>query len=206
MASLLLLRGRSSSLSSNVLLKNLPLLRSRQRPAETPPPQHHLHKVQTRDINLGNEYYSDVFDGESPAVHVKGYDEVGHFVLGNGSVLRRPLVCYAGKVFVWEAGAKSSSSKEITPGSLSVLRAVKPKPDILVVGYGDREASRGAASTLTEGARRLLRDLNVSLELVDTKTAISTFNILQQDGRRVLAALVPLAPPPAAPSTSSPSS
>ena len=196
-------------INSKRFLKNLLLLKSRQRPTETPSPQHHhqhhLDKVQTRDINLGNEYYSDVFDGESPAVHVKGYDEVGHFVLGNGSVLRRPLVCYAGKVFVWEAGAKSSSL-EITPRSLSVLRAVKPKPDILVVGYGDREASRGAASTLTEGARRLLRDLNVSLELVDTKTAISTFNILQQDGRRVLAALVPLAPPPAAPSTSSPSS
>ena len=204
MASLLLLRGRSSSSSSStLLLKNLLLksLRRRQRPTETPSPQHHQHLVQTRDINLGNEYYSDVFDGESPAVHVKGYDEVGHIVLGNGSVLRRPLVCYAGKVFVWEAGASSS---EITTGSLSVLRAVKPKPDILVVGYGDREASRGAASTLTEGARRLLRDLNVSLELVDTKTAISTFNILQQDGRRVLAALAPLAPPPA-PSTSSPS-
>jgi NADH dehydrogenase [ubiquinone] 1 alpha subcomplex assembly factor 3 len=132
--------------------------------------------------------YSDVFDGESPAVHVKGFDEDGHFVMGNGSTLRGSLLCYSGKVFVWE---RVKSAQDISCDALSLLRAVKPKPDILVVGYGVK-GERGSSASLSDEVRRFLYELNISFELVDTRTAISTFNILQQDGRRVIAALLPM--------------
>ena len=107
--------------------------------------------MQTRDINLGNEYYSDVFDGEEPAVRVKGFDERGRFVLGNGLVLKTPILCYGGKVFVWEDAAGLGETgafnlEGIEPADLSVLRAVKPKPDILVVGSGERRRGPPAAA------------------------------------------------------------
>ena len=136
-------------------------------------------------------------------MRVKGFDERGRFVLGNGLVLKTPILCYGGKVFVWEAAAGLGETgafnlEGIEPADLSVLRAVKPKPDILVVGSGERRRGPPAAGTkakLSESVRELLYGLNVSVELVDTKTAISTFNILQQDGRRVMAALLPVAAP-----------
>ena len=122
-----------------------------------------LHRIPRRDINLGSDLYSDVFDGESPAVHVKGFDEDGHFVMGNGTTLRGSLLCYSGKVFVWE-GIKSVC--DISCNSLSILRAVKPKPDLLVIGYGHKEArGEDGAASLSEKARRMLYDLNISFEL-----------------------------------------
>ena len=140
-----------------------------------------------RFINLGNEFYSDVLDGEEPAVHVKGYDANGNFVMANGQVVRSPLVCYGGKVFVWRGVGELD---DVTERKLSLLRAVKPKPDILVVGAG----KTAGKARLEEDVRKMLYDLNVSVEVVDTRTAISTFNILQQEGRRVVAAMIPAGP------------
>ena len=77
-----------------------------------------------RSINLGSEFYSDVLDGEEPAVHVKGYDANGNFVMANGQVVRSPLVCYGGKVFVWRGVGELD---DVTERKLSLLRAVKPR-------------------------------------------------------------------------------
>jgi len=147
-----------------------------------------------RWINVGSELYSDVLDGEEPGVHVKGYDQEGRFVMGDGRVIKSPLLCYSGKVFVWRG---VETVKDVTPEKLSLLRAVKPKPDILVLGSGSGSGAGlgSSAIRLSECVRRALYDQNISVEVVDTRIAISTFNILQQEGRRVVAALLPVSSP-----------
>jgi len=137
-------------------------------------------------INLGSDLYSDVFDGESPALHLKGFNEDGKFILGNGAALQGPLVCYGGKVFIWGPVADVT---DICCDKLTILEIIKPKPDILLIGYGKARAN--VSNTLSESVRRFLHERSINFELVDTSTAMSTFNILQQDGRRVLAALLP---------------
>mmetsp|Transcript_14254 Transcript_14254/g.35918 ORF Transcript_14254/g.35918 Transcript_14254/m.35918 type:complete len:193 (+) Transcript_14254:68-646(+) len=140
-----------------------------------------------RWINLGSEHYSDVLggDGEAPAV-LRGYTEDG-FLLGDAAApIKGALLCFERRCFVWD-GVRGVDG--IDRDKLAILRAVKPKPDILVVGCGKRGAK--GAGALSADVRRMLYDDNISLIAVDTPSAMSTFNILQQEGRRVMAALLP---------------
>ncbi len=140
-----------------------------------------------RSINLGSEHYSDVLGGdEESAAVLRGYTEDG-FLLGESQApLKGALLCFERRCFVWD-GVRGVGG--IDRDKLAILSAVKPKPDILVVGTGKRGTGAGG---LSADVRRMLYDANISLIAEDTPSAMSTFNILQQEGRRVMAALLPL--------------
>ncbi|XP_062074672.1 uncharacterized protein LOC133778683 [Humulus lupulus] len=74
---------------------------------------------------------------------------------------------------------------QITPDSLSIFKIVRPIPEILILGCG-----RNIVPVDPE-LRRFIRSTGMKLEVLDSRNAISTYNILNEEGRIVAAALIP---------------
>ncbi|XXG43737.1 hypothetical protein AAC387_Pa01g3707 [Persea americana] len=109
----------------------------------------------------------------------QGYSDTGFTVNG---------VDYEGSVLVYEKLIMSWSPKkisEITQESLSIFKILKPVPDILLLGCGRY------IEPIDPELRRFLRSTGMKLEVIDSRNAASTFNILNEEGRMVAAALLP---------------
>ena len=81
---------------------------------------------------------------------------------------------------------KLTRYKDITMDSLVLLDAVTPVPDLLVLGCG---------AGIRQVDSKLLKQLQerfVGVEALDTKNAVSTFNILNAEGRSVVGAFLPM--------------
>lgn len=92
------------------------------------------------------------------------------------------LIVYSNIALMWKAREISDVSSE----SLSALHLVRPKPELVLLGTG------AANMTPPNGLREHLRELGCTLDVSDSFSAASTFNLLQEEGRRVAAALLPL--------------
>jgi uncharacterized protein len=78
------------------------------------------------------------------------------------------------------------SVAELTPAHLRAVLDLEP--EVILLGTGARQEFPDASFT------RAARDAGVGLEVMDTRAACRTFNVLVQEGRRVAAAI--LIPPP----------
>mmetsp|Transcript_7311 Transcript_7311/g.14418 ORF Transcript_7311/g.14418 Transcript_7311/m.14418 type:complete len:203 (-) Transcript_7311:96-704(-) len=127
--------------------------------------------------------YAKIIDPERGYTKINGYYE-GGFYLNNvqvpGSVL-----AFQDIYMMW----RPRRIEEVTKESLIFLELVKPLPEILLLGYG-LEKPKSLSKELTD----YLNSINVSLELVDSLNATGLYNILSEEGRPVVAAL--LAPNP----------
>lgn len=85
---------------------------------------------------------------------------------------------------LWLSWAPNHLS-EVTPASLKILDLLKPRPELVVLGCG---TSIGRVPAALEKA---LNEQNISIEALDTVNAVATFNILNQEGRAVVGALLP---------------
>lgn len=74
---------------------------------------------------------------------------------------------------------------DITLDSLALLRLLKPVPDLLVLGCGRR------VRRLPPDLARQLHLMGVRVDALDTANAVATFNVLNQEGRKVVGALLP---------------
>mmetsp|Transcript_6818 Transcript_6818/g.17420 ORF Transcript_6818/g.17420 Transcript_6818/m.17420 type:complete len:187 (-) Transcript_6818:391-951(-) len=128
----------------------------------------------------GGSGFSDVLGDASPSIRITGYDSKSFVV--NGNSVSGSMFCYEGKFLLWNV----ESLGDVNPAVLSVLQLVRPKPEVLVVGSGSR------FHPISREVKEFLYEQNIGHEVSDTPTAISTFNILQQEGRRVAAALIPV--------------
>lgn len=75
---------------------------------------------------------------------------------------------------------------DITIESLSLLDLALPIPELLILGCGDR------IRQVPENLMKELRKRYVSVEALDTKNAVATFNILNQEDRKVMGAFIPI--------------
>uniref|UniRef100_A0A1D1YFX7 NADH dehydrogenase [ubiquinone] 1 alpha subcomplex assembly factor 3 n=1 Tax=Anthurium amnicola TaxID=1678845 RepID=A0A1D1YFX7_9ARAE len=74
---------------------------------------------------------------------------------------------------------------EITADSLSMLQLVRPTPEILILGCGRH------IQPVSPQLRQFIRSTGMKLEALDSRNASSTYNILNEEGRIVAAALLP---------------
>eukprot|EP00053_Salpingoeca_punica_P005345 m.53835 g.53835 ORF g.53835 m.53835 type:complete len:198 (+) comp13200_c0_seq1:135-728(+) len=81
---------------------------------------------------------------------------------------------------------------QLTEESLSLFTVCDPPIEILVLGTGDK------LHALEPRIREFLRKHHILVEVHATKNACGTFNFLQEEGRSVGAALIPLSRPAAA--------
>lgn len=107
------------------------------------------------------------------------YTETGFTVNG---------VEYEGSLLIVDKLLMSWSPKrfsDITPESLSVFRLLRPVPEILLLGCGRY------IEPVNPELRRFIHSTGMKFEAVDSRNAASTFNILNEEGRLVAAALLP---------------
>ncbi|KAK7350531.1 hypothetical protein VNO77_09248 [Canavalia gladiata] len=109
----------------------------------------------------------------------QGYNDTGFTV--NGVEYEGSLLCVGNLLLSW----KPKKFSEVTADSLSLFQTVRPIPEILILGCGRN------IQHVDPEIRRFVRSTGMKLEAVDSRNAASTYNILNEEGRIVAAALLP---------------
>lgn len=100
-------------------------------------------------------------------------------------VIRRSVVLTADRiVFDWPP----ASAREVSSADLHAVLALEP--EIILLGTGERQVFPAVE------ARNLVQRSGVGFEVMDTRAACRTYNVLVQEGRRVAAALIVGETPP----------
>ncbi|PPQ94805.1 hypothetical protein CVT25_007442 [Psilocybe cyanescens] len=133
-------------------------------------------------------------DGNPPPVQVSSISDAG-IQLADGLILPGACMFLEGKVFLWDVpktDLKSRITEERWKGwsgdLFQILEVVTPKPEMLLLGTGKTLVPPPAF------LRTYLSGLGIQLEIMDTRNACSTYNLLSEEGRRVAAALLPFSP------------
>ncbi|XP_071693517.1 uncharacterized protein [Rutidosis leptorrhynchoides] len=109
----------------------------------------------------------------------QGYSDTGFTV--NGVEYEGSLLCVGNLLLSWSPKKLS----HITTDSLSIFQAVRPIPEILIIGTGRY------IQPVDPEIRKFIRSTGMKLEAIDSRNASSTYNILNEEGRIVAAALLP---------------
>ncbi|CAI9103395.1 OLC1v1001861C1 [Oldenlandia corymbosa var. corymbosa] len=99
----------------------------------------------------------------------------------NGVDYEGSLLCVGNLLMSWSPKRFS----EVNAESLSLFQTMRPIPEILILGCGKH------IQPVSPGLRQFIRSTGMKLEAVDSRNAISTYNILNEEGRIVAAALLP---------------
>ncbi|KAK7032056.1 hypothetical protein VNI00_013425 [Paramarasmius palmivorus] len=152
-------------------------------------PHRHLHTTTPRRNGPRKEPFVNILsdsDLPPPPVQVTRVDE-GGIHLADGLVVNGGCVFLEGEVFLWDvAGAGEGEWKKEW---FEVFEAVKPRPEILLLGTGKTLTNPSSASL--KEVKDYLAGLGIQVDVLDTKNACSYYNLLAEEGRRVGAALMP---------------
>ncbi|KAJ7865679.1 DUF498-domain-containing protein [Mycena leptocephala] len=122
--------------------------------------------------------------GTPPPIQIASVSE-GGIVLEDGLLLPSACIFLEGKVFLWDVpGSVTQWGRE----HLGVFEVVVPRPEILLLGTGTEMAHPPPS------VRTFLAGLGIQVDVMSTRNACSTYNLLAEEGRRVAAALAPLVP------------
>ncbi|PHT95267.1 hypothetical protein T459_03149 [Capsicum annuum] len=99
----------------------------------------------------------------------------------NGVHYEGSLLCVGNLLMSWQP----KNLSEVTPESLSIFQTVRPVPEILLLGCGKY------IQRVNPELRGFIHSTGMKLEAIDSRNAASTYNILNEEGRIVAAALLP---------------
>jgi len=120
----------------------------------------------------------ELLQDEEGAARIKGYSEEGFLI--NSVEVEGSVICYQKLFLLWNVNVW----KDVTPDTLAVVDAVKPAPELLLLGSG--KTYQHPSPELS----KWLNDRRLAHEIMDTAHAVSTYNVLAQEGRRVVAAVL----------------
>ncbi|KAJ7098666.1 DUF498-domain-containing protein [Mycena belliarum] len=143
-------------------------------------PLHSTARLRESHTSLTNILASDT----PPAVQVSSVSDDG-ILLEDGLLLPAACIFLDGKVFLWDV---PESVTQWGREHLAVFEAVVPRPEILLLGTG------GELAHPPPSFRGYLIELGIQVDVMSTRNACSTYNLLAEEGRRVAAALAPLSP------------
>ncbi|KAI0658482.1 DUF498-domain-containing protein [Cubamyces menziesii] len=123
--------------------------------------------------------------GDAPSVEVKAITQNG-IQLADGLLLTSASIFLNGKVFMWNVPQQLWDGWK--PEHFEIFETVVPKPEILLLGTGQR------VEMLPPALRQHLVKVGVQVDVMSTRNACSTYNLLAEEGRRVAAALLPIIP------------
>lgn len=122
-----------------------------------------------------------VLNLESEAgIMVDAFSQIG-FRLNNGLSIVGSVALFPKTVLSW--GVRCAA--DINEDTLSLFYMLEPKIDILVLGIGDK------GTPVNTSIIRFMKQKGITLEILPTESACSTFNFLNMEGRYVAAALLP---------------
>jgi len=118
-------------------------------------------------------------------------------LLADGLLIRGACIFLEGKVYLWDTPELKTNTRitqEIWRAwgeeRFQIFDIVTPRPEILLLGTGRKLIQ------LPPFIQAYLGTLGIQLDVMDTRNACSTYNLLAEEGRRVAAALLPLTPHP----------
>lgn len=111
---------------------------------------------------------------------VESYGENG--IVINSTNVKGAVMLMSDSAFHWNV----EGIRDVTWESLAVIPILSKKPEVFIVGTGRR------MQRLTQMVTLSLREMGINVEVMDTGNACATFNVLNQEGRIVVAALLPL--------------
>lgn len=120
---------------------------------------------------------------ERPPMQITEYDAGGFMVSGDVWV-PSSVALLNFSAFLW----KPRECEEITVESLRLFLLVHPRPEILVIGMGATQPRR------LHEVEKAFREEGIAVEQMDTANAVHTFNILNDEKRRVGGALLTMQP------------
>eukprot|EP00894_Picocystis_sp_ML_P005337 jgi/Pico_ML_1/55854/g1484.t1 len=115
---------------------------------------------------------------EEGVARIEGYSEEGFLI--NSVEVEGSVICYQNLFLMWNV----NEWKEVTPDTLALVEAVKPAPELLLLGSG-RTYQHPPPALL-----KWLSEKRLPYEVMDTAHAVSTYNVLAQEGRRVVLAVL----------------
>ncbi|ODN04420.1 NADH dehydrogenase [ubiquinone] 1 alpha subcomplex assembly factor 3 [Orchesella cincta] len=122
-----------------------------------------------------------ILNDESGApLMIDSYNHHG-FKLNNGMAVLGPMVIFPRTVLGWDV----SGIEDVTPESLALFSVLEPRPDVLVIGIGDKGAK------LPIETLQFLRRKKFNIEVLATEHACTTFNFLSGEGRCTAAVMLP---------------
>ncbi|PSS10080.1 NADH dehydrogenase [ubiquinone] 1 alpha subcomplex assembly factor like [Actinidia chinensis var. chinensis] len=153
------------------------LMRALRKENPKPPNQRSLPSLRRAfslydQINLINNVPED-------QLRFQGYTDEGFTV--NGVTYEGSVLCVGNLIMSWSP----KNFSEITGDSLSMFQIMRPIPEILILGCGRY------IQHVDPELRRFIRSTGMKLEALDSRNAASTYNILNEEGRVVAAALLP---------------
>ncbi|PSS24569.1 NADH dehydrogenase [ubiquinone] 1 alpha subcomplex assembly factor like [Actinidia chinensis var. chinensis] len=153
------------------------LIRALRKESPKPPNQRSLPSLRRAfslydQINLINNVPED-------QLRFQGYTDEGFTV--NEVTYEGSVLCVGNLVMSWSP----KNFSEITADSLSIFQIMRPIPEILILGCGRY------IQHVDPELRRFIRSTGMKLEALDSRNAASTYNILNEEGRVVAAALLP---------------
>ncbi|GFR43582.1 hypothetical protein Agub_g4679 [Astrephomene gubernaculifera] len=122
--------------------------------------------------------FARIAETEEGMTKVSGY-YAGGFYLNNVQVPGSVILSHD-LYMMWRPRRIS----EVTPDSLVFLELLKPAPEVLVLGTG------ATSQPLPGPLREYLARLGVRVELLDSRNASGYFNVLNDEGRAVVGALL----------------
>ncbi|XP_063601553.1 NADH dehydrogenase [ubiquinone] 1 alpha subcomplex assembly factor 3-like [Penaeus indicus] len=111
---------------------------------------------------------------------VDAYSQDG-FRLNNGMKVLGPIAIFPRSILSW----KVKSAEDINEDSLSLFHMLVPKIDLLVIGVGDK------GNKVDPRVVHYMKNKGITLEILPTETACTTFNFLNQERRYVAGAFLP---------------
>ncbi|WVR08166.1 hypothetical protein IAU60_005212 [Kwoniella sp. DSM 27419] len=149
--------------------------------------------IQTRSFQ--NMLAPDPASGDAPNLAINKLTARG-FVLSDDLVIPGGAIIHSGRAILWDvdppvldvAGGLEGMWKGWTEERFRAFEVLVPRPEILLFGTGP------SAIPPPKRVKDYISSLGIQLDVMDTRNAASTYNLLAEEGRTVSAALCPLSP------------
>ncbi|GAX83231.1 hypothetical protein CEUSTIGMA_g10657.t1 [Chlamydomonas eustigma] len=121
---------------------------------------------------------SRIAEAEKGNTKFSGYYAGGFYI--NNVQVPGSVLASADLYLMWRPRTMS----EVTPDSLSFLDIIKPVPEVLVLGCGMKP------EPVPKDVADFLAQRNIKVEVLDSRNATGYFNVLNEEGRVVVGALL----------------
>lgn len=127
--------------------------------------------------------WEGINSSDLPAIHVQAYGTNVFRV--NGVEIHSAIVVGPRFVLSWAP----TTWDEVTLESLQIVSVLNPKPELIIIGTGSTH------EMMPEEWTQHLEAQGVAVQTMCTNFAISTFNVLQEEGRQLVTFLLPMPSP-----------
>lgn len=102
--------------------------------------------------------------------------------MNTGTKVIGPTVLFPRHAICWNI----QSGRHINNASLSLFTVLEPKPDLLIIGLDDQYDL-----AYIKSLRECVQKLGITTEIISVHNACTAFNFVNDEGRYVVAALIP---------------